>query len=295
MRTPDIRDTTHLTVNSKGSNGAAERAVQSVEGLARTLRLDLLCRTNVAVGTDLPITSWILRHAAWLLSHFQAGSGDGKTAYARQFEKPYESPVLPFAERVMWKDPKLQPAKLRSSWEVWFVVETITDKRRAPHLHEIGHRCGPHDLTFADIRTRGVKLSGGHEGTSVAGRPADAAAGDADTVTRHAVEQREVIVVPASSGAPLQVGSGEGVSAPPNPIPNLPEATVARAQSSSAAVESSQHPSGDGVTILVQKTWCLWRWHNVQNRQRSHMLRLKSLAPKRQRGRPATHCWPSPG
>ena len=32
-------------VNSKGSNGAAERAVQSVEGMARTLRLDFVNTT----------------------------------------------------------------------------------------------------------------------------------------------------------------------------------------------------------------------------------------------------------
>ena len=102
-------------VNSKGSNGAAERAVQSVEEMARTLRLDLLGRTNIAGDSDLPITSWMVRHAAWSLSHFQAVPADGKTAYARLFEKPYESPVLPFAELVMWKDPMLQPAKLRSS------------------------------------------------------------------------------------------------------------------------------------------------------------------------------------
>ena len=76
-------------------------------------------------------------------------------------------------------------------------------------------------------------------GTPVAGRPADAAAGDAPTVTRH--------VVPASSGAPLQAGSGEGVSAPSNPVPNLPKPTVARAQQSSSAVESSHYPSGEGV------------------------------------------------
>ena len=50
-------------VNSKGSNGAAERAVQSVDGVARTLRFDLLSSTNVAVGRDLPITSWMVRHA----------------------------------------------------------------------------------------------------------------------------------------------------------------------------------------------------------------------------------------
>ena len=103
-------------LNSNCPNGAAERAVQSVEGMARTLRLDLLSRTNIAVGSDLLITSWMVRHAAWLLSQFQTGSSDGKTAYARQFERPCESPVLPCAERVMWKDPTLQPAKLKSSW-----------------------------------------------------------------------------------------------------------------------------------------------------------------------------------
>ena len=67
-------------------------------------------------------------------------------------------------------------------------------------------------------------------GTPDARRPADAVAGDAPTMTRHAVKQREVIVVSASSGAPLQAGSGEGVSAPSNPVPNLPKPTVARAQ-----------------------------------------------------------------
>ena len=56
------------------------RAVQSVEGMARTLRLDLMALTDAAVGSDLPLTSWMVRHAAWLLGHFQASSADGKTA-----------------------------------------------------------------------------------------------------------------------------------------------------------------------------------------------------------------------
>ena len=232
-------------VNSKGSNGAAERAVQSVEGMAPTLRLDLLGRTNIAVGSDLPITSWMVRHAAWLLSHFQTGSADGKTAYARQFEGSYESPVLPFAERVMWKDPTLQPANLISSWGygLWL------GRSQTSNAHLIGTRVGI--VVARTIRRLPASECGksnlvvAMRGTPVAGRPADAAAGDA--LTRHAVEQREVIVVPASSGAPLQAGSGEGVSAPSNPVPNLPEPTVARAQPSSAAVESSHHPSGKRV------------------------------------------------
>ena len=234
-------------VISKGSNGAAERAVQSVEGMVRTLRLDLLDRTNIAVGSDLPITSWMVRHAAWLSSHFQTGSADGKTAHARQFERSYESLVLPFAERVMWKDPTLQLAKSKSSWGygLW------SGRSQTSNAHFIGTRV---DIVVARTirRLRASEREGSNlvvamRSTPVAGRPADAAAGDAPTVTRHAVEQREVIVVLAGSGALLQSGSGEGISAPSNPVPNLSKPTVARAQPSSAAVESSHHPSGERV------------------------------------------------
>ena len=230
-------------VNSKGSDGAMERAVQSVDGMARTLRLDLLGRTNIAVGSDLPITSWMVRHVAWLLSRFQTGSADGKTAYARQFERPYESRVLPFAERVMWKDPPLQPAKLKSSW---FCVSWLA-RSQTSNAHLIGTRVG-----IVVARTIRRLLASEREDsnlvvakrrTPVAGRPADAAAGDAPSVTRHAVKQREVIVVPASSGAPLQAGSGEGVSAPSNPVPNLPEPESCKG----TAVKSSHHPSGERV------------------------------------------------
>ena len=133
-------------------------------------------------------------------------------------------------------------------------------------------------------------------GTPVAGRPADAAAGDKPTVTRHAVEHREVIVVPAISGAPPQAGSGEGVTAPSNPVPNLPKPAVARAQS---AVEISHYPSGErvdssgsGGDVPMEVAQA------VEPTTKSHAPVEKhdeSLVPKRQRGRPATHCWQSPG
>ena len=130
------------------------------------------------------------------------------------------------------------------------------------------------------MKTRGFKSGG-------AGRPADATAGDAPTVTRHVVEQREVIVVLASSGAPLQAGSGEGVSASSNPVPNLPKPTVARTQPS-AAVENSHHPSGErvdssglGGDVLMQVA------HAVDPTTKSHAPvegHDESLVPKRQRG-----------
>ena len=170
-----------LLVNSKGSNGAAKRTAQSVEVMARTLRLDFLSRTNIAVGSDLPITSWMVRHAAWLLSHLQTGSADGKTAYARQFERPYESPVPPFSELVMWKDPTLQPAKLKSSLGYGFCL----GRSQTSNAHLIGTRVGI--VVARTIRRlpaserEDSNLVVAKRGTPVAGRPAGAAAGDALT------------------------------------------------------------------------------------------------------------------
>ena len=142
----------------------------------------------------------MVRHAAWLLSHFQTGSADGKTACARQFERPHESPVPPLAERVMWKDPTRQPAKLKSSWAygLWLV------RSQTSNAQHIGTRVG---IVVARTVRRlptsereDSNLVEAMRGTPVVGRPADATAGDAPTVTRHAVEYREVVVVPASSG-----------------------------------------------------------------------------------------------
>ena len=211
-----------------------------------------------------------MQHAAWLLSHFQTGSADGKTTYARQFEKTYESLVLHFAERIMWKDPTLQPAKLNSTWGygLWM------GRSQTSNAHLIGTRLG-----IVVARTiRRLPASKREESNlvvvmrviSVAGRPADAAAGDAHTVTRHAVEHKEVIVVFASSDVPLQAGSGEDVSASSNPVPSLPKATVARAQPSSSAVESSLFLVGMELKDLLLVLTCPWRWHRVWYRKRNH-------------------------
>ena len=155
---------------------------------------------------------------------------------------------------------------------LWFVVGEITDKQRSPIVVARTIRRLP-----ASER-EDSHLGGCHmRGTPVAGRAADAVAGYAPTVTRHAVEQREVIVVPASSGAPLQAGSGEGVSAPSNPVPNLPKPTVARArhrlQWKASIIQVERE-----LTVLVLVVTCLWRWHKPWIRQRNHTRRR---GPKR--------------
>ena len=131
------------------------------------------------------------------------------------------------------------PCAVEKQQGVCFVVGTITDKQRAPLRHETGHRCSPRISTFADIRTRGGGAM--HWPDSLLTRQLAM-----HTPCRGTLWSKEKCSWLLQSLAPhCKVGSGDGVSAPPNPVPNFPKPTVARAQSSSAEVESSQHPSGN--------------------------------------------------
>ena len=259
------------------------QAVQTVEVRGRTLRFDLLAQTNVAVGSDLKIISKMVRHAAWLLTHFQAGSADGKTAYARQVEKHHESLVPAFGEPVMWKDPTLQPAKLRSSRRYGLYL----GRSQTSNAHLLGTRVG---IVVArtvrrlpSTKREETSLVLAMRSTPVAGWPADAAAGDTPTVTRHAVERRDVIVVPACCGAPMQVGSRESVSVPPQLGSIMPEPLVPRAHHrlhrKAASIQVRE------LSILVLETSLVS--HRSAPTLKSHVPAEEhdeSLVPKRQRG-----------
>jgi hypothetical protein len=51
---------------SSQSLGAGERAVRTVKEQFRTLRFQLEMKVGMKITPDLPIWSWIGRHAAWL-------------------------------------------------------------------------------------------------------------------------------------------------------------------------------------------------------------------------------------
>ena len=131
-----------LLVYSKGSNGAAQRTVHSVEGMARTLRLD------------------------------------GRTGHVERSDAP--------------------ACEVERQLGIRSVVGSITDKQRSRPRHE--------SRRLPSTEREEASLVVAMRGTPVAGQPADAAAGDALTVTRPAVNRREVIVVPASSGGPNASG-----------------------------------------------------------------------------------------
>ena len=92
----------HSPVFSSKSNGFVERAVQSVQGVVRTLRSALESRWGVRLSVDHGIWTWITEYAGWLLTRFQVGS-DGKTAYERVKGKPARVQGFEFGEGVLWK------------------------------------------------------------------------------------------------------------------------------------------------------------------------------------------------
>ena len=79
--------------HSHESNGGAERAVQSVRGLARTLVAQVEDRTGLIFGADSPLCLWAFRHAGWILTRFVRRRDTGMTPHAKLFCKQYRQPL----------------------------------------------------------------------------------------------------------------------------------------------------------------------------------------------------------
>ena len=65
----------HNAVGDSQSNGRVERAVQTVEMMTRTFKLDLENRMGHAVPVSCAMFSWLVRHAADTYNKFQPGRG----------------------------------------------------------------------------------------------------------------------------------------------------------------------------------------------------------------------------
>lgn len=89
-------------MGSSGSNGVIERAVQAIEGQARTIELALESRIGSEIPSDHDVVPWIFEYAATTINKGQVGA-DGKTAYERLKGKPAHLSGLEFGEKVPWK------------------------------------------------------------------------------------------------------------------------------------------------------------------------------------------------
>ena len=89
-------------VASSASNGVVERAIQSVEGQTRVLKLALESRWNLQIPAKHPAVPWLVEYAAFLLNRFEVGH-DGKTACERLKGKKTRTFGVEFGEAVLWK------------------------------------------------------------------------------------------------------------------------------------------------------------------------------------------------
>ena len=104
-------------VGSSGSNGVAERGVQSVEGVIRTLRSAFEERIGMRVKAEEKIVTFLAEYAAYLINKREIGK-DGKTAYERNKGKRGEVLAVEFGEKLLWKvRAKNKMEKLNPRWE----------------------------------------------------------------------------------------------------------------------------------------------------------------------------------
>ena len=104
------------------SNGAAERAVQAVQEHVRVLKHGLEQRLGIKIKASHPVLSWIVEHAADLLSKYQAGD-DGRTPYERLKGKRFSGTEVEFGEKIHHKYRKaVMNHKLEPRWGEGFYL-----------------------------------------------------------------------------------------------------------------------------------------------------------------------------
>ena len=256
--------------NDTGANGRAERAHQTLQGLARTLRDDLGVRTGVQVSSGQDIAHWLVRHAGWLWSHFARTGADKRTAHHRHFERDYVAPVLPFAERVMWKSPKLQPLKLKSSWGygLWL------GRTQSSNAHVLGTRAGV--VLARSVRRLTPKeredpeLISSMRGTPARARPKEDDQQDA-RVTEHAPAAGAVAAAAAATATTSTPAAGTTSNTQPQPM------------DTGGAASSSGGPGPPQQPVRPEPA-------DIEGDSDDAPLRAK-----RQRGRPPTRVWTKPG
>ena len=88
---------------SSASAGGIERANYKVEIQSKTLRSRFEENYGESVGLDHKMFPFLVRHCAWLITHYQVKS-DGKTLYERLRGRLHQGQVAEFAEVVHFRD-----------------------------------------------------------------------------------------------------------------------------------------------------------------------------------------------
>ena len=120
----------HSKAKDSQTNGVAERAVQSVEGLVRTMKFALEKRLGVQICSSHPLMAWIVEHAAETLNRFHVGQ-DGRTPFERVKGKAYKGEVVEFGRVIYHRHPgKVEGGSMEPRWSegVWLGKNARSDE-----------------------------------------------------------------------------------------------------------------------------------------------------------------------
>ena len=104
---------------SKRRTAMAERAIQTIRNLQKTLVAQLESETQCLFPNGHPVLYWASMHAAWLYNRYHMHSSIKITPYQAIFGRPYKNKVANFGQIVYGLDPK--GTKYRPLWKrgVW--------------------------------------------------------------------------------------------------------------------------------------------------------------------------------
>ena len=106
------------------SNGEVDREVQTVQGLARTLKDHLEDRMGESLDPRSQILTWLVDYCSTLLNLFHIGS-DGMSAYQRNEGKTWKVELPPFGEIVKFK--RRTKSNLEPRWDIGVYVGVRDD------------------------------------------------------------------------------------------------------------------------------------------------------------------------
>jgi len=102
------------------SNGAIENAVRLVKEMIRVHTIALERKIDGTVPTHHPVMSWIVEHAADMITKYMVGK-DGKTGFERLLGRPCREEGLEFGERVYFRRRKGPMPDMEARWRegIW--------------------------------------------------------------------------------------------------------------------------------------------------------------------------------
>ena len=84
------------------TNGLAEVGIRIIEGIVRTLKIDVEEKLKYQIDNRSVILAWLVEHAAMTYNRCSMMK-DGRTPWQRLYQKQASLPLVPFAEQVLYK------------------------------------------------------------------------------------------------------------------------------------------------------------------------------------------------